>query len=279
MSRRNKAKKGKASKNKTGMAATADRHFLYQESVQCVESEIDFVDETFAKLRNRNAVRMREDFCGTANTSCEWVRRRPDNEAVGVDLDIATLDWGRQHNLNKLEAPERLRVTLMNDDVMTAQTPPVDMLLAMNFSYWVFKDRATLKAYFEAARAALADDGIFFLDCFGGYEAYQRLKEETEYDDFSYVWDQDYYNPINGDLVCHITFKFPDGSKMKRAFTYEWRLWSLPEISELLVEAGFTRSTVYWEGSDDDGEGDGVFTAAEEGEADAGWITYIVAEK
>lgn len=277
MSRPNKVKKAKT--DKTGTASTADRHLLYQESVQCVESEIDFVDETFTELRGRKGIRLREDFCGTANTSCEWVRRRPDNEAVGVDLDMATLDWGRQHNLSKLEAPELLRVTLMNDDVMTVQTPPVDMLLAMNFSYWVFKDRATLKAYFEAARAALADDGVFFLDCFGGYEAYQRLKEETEYDDFSYVWDQDYYNPINGDLVCHITFKFPDGSKMKRAFTYEWRLWSLPEISELLVEAGFTRSTVYWEGSDDDGEGDGVFTAAEEGEADAGWITYIVAEK
>ena len=69
------------------LAAQADRHALYQESVQCVESEIDMVDENFKKLRGRLAVTLREDFCGTANTSCEWVRRRPANVAVGIDLD------------------------------------------------------------------------------------------------------------------------------------------------------------------------------------------------
>ncbi|MCA9297734.1 MAG: hypothetical protein KDA28_01630, partial [Phycisphaerales bacterium] len=58
-------------------AKTADRHILYQESVQNVEAEIDFVDEQFRKRRGRHARRLREDFCGTANTSCEWVRRRP----------------------------------------------------------------------------------------------------------------------------------------------------------------------------------------------------------
>ena len=41
-------KKGRAT-----MAIKADRHKLYEESVQCVEAEIDFVDETFKSLRNR----------------------------------------------------------------------------------------------------------------------------------------------------------------------------------------------------------------------------------
>jgi hypothetical protein len=80
-------------------------------------------------------------------------------------------------------------------------------------------------------------------------------------------------------MVCHIHFKFPDKSKMKKAFTYVWRLWSLPEIKEMLVEAGFHNPVVYWEGTDKDGDGDGVFTADEQGEADAGWIAYISAEK
>ena len=80
-------------------------------------------------------------------------------------------------------------------------------------------------------------------------------------------------------MTCHIHFKFPDKSKLKRAFTYVWRLWTLPEITELLTEAGFKNPTVYWEGTDEDGEGDGVFTPDDRGEADAGWIAYLSAEK
>ena len=37
-------------------------------------------------------------------------------------------------------------------------------------------------------------------------------------------------------------------------------MWSLPEIREILKEVGFKESHVYWEGTDEDGEGDGVFT-------------------
>jgi hypothetical protein len=66
---------------------------------------------------------------------------------------------------------------------------------------------------------------------------------------------------------------------MKKAFTYVWRLWTLPEILEMLAETGFKNPTVYWEGTDEDGEGDGVFTPETKGEADAGWIAYLVAEK
>jgi len=42
---------------------------------------------------------------------------------------------------------------------------------------------------------------------------------------------------------------------------------------------GFSKVTVYWEGEDEDGEGNGIFTPEEQGEADLAWIAYIVAEK
>ena len=261
-------------------ADKADRHILYERAVQCVESEIDMVDETYETLRGRKAATLREDFCGTANTSCEWVRRRKNNQAWGVDLDTEVLAWGKNNKVNTLNGDGADRIVLMNENVLTVKTPPVDMILAMNFSYWIFQTRDELRGYFSRARDCLADNGILFLDSYGGYEACREMEEETDHDDFIYVWDQARYNPITGEMNCHIHFKFPDRSKLKRAFSYSWRLWTLPEIRELLDEAGFKRVLVHWEGTDTkSGEGNGVFTPTENGEADAAYICYISAEK
>ena len=271
--------KRKRKDKRASMAEKADRHVLYEESVQCVEAEIDFVDETFKKLRGRKARLLREDFCGTANTSAEWVRRRKRNHAIGVDLDKDVQNWGRKQHLAKLRNGED-RVTLLNEDVVTVNCDPVDAVLAMNFSYWIFKDRQRLRRYFENVYDGLVSEGIFFLDAYGGADAYREVRERTKYEKFTYVWHQASFDPINSHMLCYIHFTFPDGSRIKKAFTYHWRLWTLPEIRELLEEAGFQRSTVYWQGTEEEtGEGDGVFEPAERGEADEAWIVYIVAEK
>jgi hypothetical protein len=281
-------KKGNASKKssagsgtgKVSMAVTADRHVLYEKAVQAVDAEIDFVDETYKELRGKRATIMREDFAGTANTSCEWVRRRPSNVAIAVDLDEPTQRWGTEHHVAKLSKAQKARVRMVNDNVLTVQTEPVDCVLAMNFSYFIFKQRQQMLEYFRAVRAALKPDGIFFMDCFGGYESFKVCKETRDIGGgIKYVWDQHDYNPISGEMQCYIGFKFPDGSKNMRAFEYNWRMWTLPEIREILADAGFSRSTVYWEGTDDDGEGDGEFLPAESAEQDPAWICYIVAER
>ena len=55
--------------------------------------------------------------------------------------------------------------------------------------------------------------------------------------------------------------------------------WS-PEIQELLEEAGFSEVTVYWEGTDEkNNEGDGIYKPATVGDADPGWVCYIVAQR
>ena len=261
-------------------ADQADRHILYERAVQCVESEIDMVDETFLKLRGRQARTLREDFCGTANTSCEWVRRRADNLAWGIDLDEEVLAWGEKHNLGRLAEDATGRIQLLHADVLNVDTPAMDVVLAMNFSYWIFHTRESLRGYFSRIHDCLVDDGVLFLDFYGGYETMREMEEETDHDDFIYVWDQNRYNPITGEINCQIHFKFPDGSKIKRAFNYDWRLWTLPEVRELLDEAGFSRVLVHWEGTDEKTqEGDGVFTATEQGEADAAFICYLSAER
>ena len=261
------------------MAELADRHELYEASVQNVEEECEFVTKRFKEIRGRKALSFREDFCGTASAACEWVRQSPQHTSIGVDIDPDVLAWGREHRLNRLTDNQRAKLTLIESDVLAVKTEPVDVVGAFNFSYFLFKKRTDMLSYFRSVFEALKDDGIFFLDAFGGYEAFEEMKEKTKQDGFSYIWHQAKYYPVTGEILCHIHFKFPDGSKMKKAFTYDWRLWTLPEILELLAETGFRKSTVYWEGTDEDGDGDGVFTPDEKGEADAGWIAYLVAEK
>ena len=47
-------------------AATADKHDLYQRSVQDPEIEIAFLQRVYRKTFGRTPLSLREDFCGTA---------------------------------------------------------------------------------------------------------------------------------------------------------------------------------------------------------------------
>ncbi len=261
------------------MADEADIHELYEESVQNVENEVEFLQTTFQQLSGRKAHLFREDFCGTASLACQWVRQGREFQAIGVDIDPSVLEWGRNNRVGRLPAEDQARVSLLESDVLTVETPKVDVLAAFNFSYFIFDARDKMLRYMRCAYAALKDDGVLFLDMFGGPESQEETKEKTKYKGFTYVWHQAKFHPVTHYMRCFIHFKFPDGSRIKKAFTYEWRVWSAPELRELLIEAGFRKATVYWEGEDEDGEGNGEFTPDEKGEADLAWIAYIVAEK
>lgn len=262
-----------------------------------MEAEIDFVDRVYKKLRGKHATLLREDFCGTANTSCEWVRRRKGNIAVSLDIDPVPMEWGRKHNLSQLTDDQRGRLHLRRQDVLNAgrytdadgRARGFDAVLAMNFSFWCFKERATLLRYFKAVHASLDAKGIFFMDFYGGSDSMRELEETRRIParpggghgspGFTYVWEHHKYDPITGDIVCYIHFRFADGSEQKRAFKYDWRLWTIPETRDVLHDAGFKRVTVYWEGDDDKGGGNGIFRAAKHGEACPSFIAYITAEK
>ena len=263
---------------KLNLAERADKHWLYEQSVQDVEVEVDLMSKTFKQVTGRKANSLREDFCGTANLCREWVQSDSERTAIGVDIEPSVLTWGKINHISKLDTEQKTRIQLIEGDVLTTNTKKVDISVAMNFSYWLFKTRESLRDYFIQVKKHIVDDGVFMLDCFGGSESFSELKEKTKYNGFTYVWHQAEYNPVNGDYVCHIDFKFPDGSKMKKAFTYEWRLWTLPEIQELLNEAGFSKVSIYWEDETKKGKGLGTYSPVTKGMADAGWVSYIVAQ-
>ncbi len=280
MAKESKTRKDKKKRRPRRTAATSDKHELYELSVQSPEAECDFIDKVWKERRGRVARSIREDFCGTAIASVEWVKRHASNTAVGVDVDAGVLDWARARFPDRLDADQLRRLTLKRADVRTVRTPPVDSVLAMNFSYYIFKTRPELLRYFKCVHRALVDDGLFLLDAYGGSDAFLEMEETRKVSGFTYIWDQHHYNPITGDAVNYIHYKFPDGTELRKAFKYVWRLWTLPELRELLVEAGFKDATVYWEGTDEEtGEGNDEFEATMTGEACPGWIAYLVADK
>ncbi len=274
---------------KRTLAQKADRYDCYQQSVQEPSHEVAFFEQAFEDAYGRVPVSIREDFCGTFAVSCAWVKSGDDRTAVAVDLDAEPLDWGAEHNLTALNEAQRGRVKLKQQDVRKrgrrgGAGGGVDLLAAQNFSFWVFKTRADLRAYFEVVRSNLNKDGLIVMDMMGGGECYEEgLKDKRFVGEgkagFTYIWEQDSYNPVNHDAVFHISFRFKDRSKLKRCFTYEWRFWTIAEVRELLAEAGFSDSKVYWEVYTDDGEETGEWEMVESAPSDPSWVCYVVGVK
>lgn len=265
-------------------AKNADRHTLYQLSVQAPEHEVELLTRVYERHTGKRPRALREDFCGTGLLCCAWAASTTDRTAVGLDIDAPTLAWGYANNLARLTKEEQARVTLLEQNVLEPTPRRHDVICAFNYSYQTFKTRELLLQYFRAVHRSLANDGVFVLDLLGGWEARQVLKEprlvgERKRDGFIYVWHQAGFDPISHHFLAHIHFHFHDGSKLKKAFTYDWRLYSIPEIKELLTEAGFVGLDVYWEGDDGEGGGNGEFERVETTHDDPGWNTYIVAKK
>jgi hypothetical protein len=275
---------GKSGKKPRLTASTADRYALYQRAVQEPEPDLDFLDRVYRKRFGTLPAVFREDFAGTALTASEWVKRRGSNHAVAVDLDPVPLRWFARNIEPKLNADQRERLTVMRTNVLSSEAQKAggregfDAVFAFNFSYWIFKKRDAMLAYFRSVRASLGKEGLFLLDHFGGSDTMVELVERTRKKGFVYVWDQHSFDPISGDMTCFIEFEFKDGTRMPRAFRYDWRLWSIPELRDILNEAGFSKVDVYIETDDKDGKGTGVYTKHTRGAADRAVISYIVAE-
>lgn len=273
-----------------GAYSHLDDHQLYQGAVQCVDVDLDFAARVFRTATKRDLESLREDFCGTALLSCEWVKRGGDRSAIGVDLDRDVLAFGRQHNLARLGALAK-RVKLLEQDVRAQVARRVDAVLALNFSYWIFKQRAGLIEYFASVRRGLKNDGILVLDAFGGTESMgafvdrkiipaQVLPDGTRLPRFKYIWDQKSFNPIDHAFPCAIHFEMPDGTKRKDAFRYDWRFWTLPELTDALKDAGFHRTEVYADGWNwKKNEPDGRYALRQRIPHDACFVVYVVGFK
>lgn len=263
-------------KKRRRMAQKANRFELYEAAVQSADVDAKAIKRIFKQVRKRPARSLREDFCGSGWLCAEWCKLSKQNVATGIDLDADVLAWGQATHFKKKIAD---RAKLLHCNVLDAPNDKFDVIVAFNYSYQIFHTRRSLLEYVRAVRGGLVDDGLLILDIYGGPDSQVELEEERELDDFTYIWDQVSFNPVDYRFLAHIHFDFPDGSSMREAFTYDWRLWQLPEIRDLLLEAGYSDVVVFFEQEDKNGEGTGSYKARTRVDADLAWNAYVVALK
>jgi len=256
----------------------ADKHTLYQLAVQDPSFEVELATRQYRRRRGVPPRILREDFCGTAAVACRWVEEHKENRAIGIDLDEATLDWAREHNLSKLD--DASRVDLRQRDVRGLTRPRADVVQAFNFSAYTIYPFPALVSYLRLVRRSLNPGGIVMLDGYGGWEAGQavsdRRKVKSPDGTFGYVWEQATFNPIDNLATCHIHFEFRNNKTWQKAFSYVWRLYTPAEFQDALEAAGFLNVEILWDFEDHAKRSD--FRATSEAENCAGWLFYAIAE-
>ncbi|MBI5547728.1 MAG: class I SAM-dependent methyltransferase [Deltaproteobacteria bacterium] len=254
--------------------AATDRHALYEKAVQDPDFEIELLERCLKKA-GRPARRLREDFSGTALLSATWVEGGPERTAVAVDHDPKVHDWARKYRLPALGGAAS-RLSLVQADVRHGPRGPFDAILALNFSYQAFHTRAALGEYFSHALRALAPGGVLLLDIYGGSLAQQGMVERRRVGGgLTYVWTHWPVEPITHRVRCTIHFERSYGRRLPGAFLYDWRLWTLPEVRDLLEEVGFVDVDVLW-----DVEPPGVeprYRSRRHGKNQGTWLAYLAA--
>ena len=256
-----------------------DKYAFYNQSVQSAAEDVKFYRKTFRQLRKGKLPEvLREDFCGTGAISCEWVKLDKTHKSCGLDLDSEPMNYGRQHYISKLKPSQQERAVLIKKDVLSRDLPSADIVVAVNFSYFFFKKRDILKRYFDNVYKSLNQDGIFVLDIFGGTQCTDAIEDKTKHKNFTYYWDQKNFDPVTNEAYFEIHFRYKQ-KKYEGVFAYDWRMWSIQEIREIMQEVGFQDTKVYWEGTDKKGRGNGIFLPVEKGESCLSWIAYIAGVK
>lgn len=260
-----------------------NKYAFYEKSVQTPEQHVEQFQGIYREINFKDAQVLREDFCGTFRISCEWVLQHEKAEAIGLDLDPEPLAYGKKTHQSRLSASQKRRLKILRQNVLSVTSPKADLIAACNFSFFIFKERKELQNYFRFCRNSLKNDGIVILEMAGGPGMIEQIRERVPiYDDqkraFTYIWHQKAFDPITHHAQYAIHFKLLSGKTYENVFTYDWRLWTIPEVRELLIEAGFDEVAVYWETSHR-GKGTGEYVRTIEGDNAYAWITYVVGIK
>ena len=259
---------------------------LYRLAVQHPQAEADFLLRAYQHEHDEPPLLLREDFAGTAAVAAAWVALDPEHQAMAVELDEPTLQWAQDHVRQPL-GKRTQDLHLVHADVLALHRPHVDVVAALNFSTFIYHRRDALLNYFRHARRCLRPDGVLVIDAFGGPGAMrlgvQRRRVQPGIPGmpaFDYLWEQHSFDALTHRIDCRIHFEWSDGRSLRDAFRYDWRLWTLPELTELMHQAGFARVAVWCDEVDPAiGQSRGSFEPRQSIPAREDWVAYLVGRR
>lgn len=257
------------------LADKADKHHIYQFMLQSPEADIELIQTIYRSSTGRDGKHLREDFCGTGYTLARWVAQDTSFSGEGFDIDPDPIDWGWHNNFAPL-GDAAIRGKLHLKDVREPSVEAPDIRCAFNFSYWVFRKREEMLGYFTAAYKDLPEHGMFIIDVTGGTDSLSEEPFESENGEISCIWQQQNYSPVNHTADLTIRFRFSDGSEIEPPYRYRWRVWTIPELQDLLTVAGFSSIEVWWQGDEFDSID---YHVTDKGRNDPCWVACIAAIK
>lgn len=263
-----------------------DRHDCYE---LCVQSPRHVV-ALLRGVHGGEPLTLREDFAGTASVSLRWLAEAKSRgeraRALAVDLDAESLE--RARDTAARERLAGLEVT-SSDCIAADDVHGADVIFVGNFSIGYIRTRDALVRYLRASKRRLDagnagfGGGIFACDLYGGPSAYrlgvlERKHPSRGREMIHYVWRHEEADPRTARVRNSISFRVVlDGdviAEMPRAFVYEWRLWSLVELTEAMHEAGFSEVTLYKDLNVAPGQAPVPVASADELRDD--WIVLVV---
>ncbi|HYE60668.1 MAG TPA: hypothetical protein VD997_01615 [Phycisphaerales bacterium] len=251
-----------------------DRFDYYELAVTSAEPLARFL----MALHGRGARVLGEDFSGTAALSRGWLGLDRRHRAVAVDLDGPTL----------VRIPRSLRLAKVQGDVLKVRDK-ADIIGATNFPVCYWHTRGELVKYLRHVRSRLNRGGVFVADLYGGPTALVPGRRSKRIPlgpgrVLHYTWHQRSVDPLTMRVLNSIHFRVSVDGKtvetIRDAFTYDWRLWSIPELRDAMSEAGFRSTEVHDRmGAAIDHEGRVHVRAVEEHEIDADFVVYVVGRR
>lgn len=250
-----------------------DRFECYELCVQSPRHVVGFLRALFLAENGSDPAILGEDFSGTCAVSRRWCKELEDARSVCVDLDAEALAWARARAAEDAVAN---RIDFVREDCFADPLPasaasprtapgrdaPCDVCFVGNFSIGYAHDRPTLVRYLARTRERLLaarhgfSGGVFACDTYGGAGAFalggiERTHPGRRGEVIRYAWAHEHADPATGMVANSISLRVErDGdiiAQYPRAFEYHWRLWSIPELREAMLEAGFERTSVYLE--------------------------------
>lgn len=217
---------------------TPSRYDLYERCVQSPRASAAYL----RAIHGRSPRTLREDFCGGGALCLAWASTDPTATAIGVDMDPEPLA-----RLRRVPRVRAIAADVLHVDARA------DVIAATNFPLGYFFERSDLVEYLRRSRARLKRRGVFVADMYGGRDS---MTLQTTSARFSlpdgtpvlYEWEHREADPVTARVlnVIHFTLgKGRNAARLRDAFTYSWRLWSIPELTDAYREAGFGAVEVF----------------------------------